>query len=96
MAEEYKKLLTRISQRNNTLDGWARENPVLYAGELGFELDTYRVKHGDGVSHWLELPYWSNDGLTYTQGDGIVINNNVIGATLLYEELSIPNVFTDE
>lgn len=96
MAEEYKKLLTRISQRNNTLDGWARENPVLYAGELGFELDTYRVKHGDGVSHWLELPYWSNDGLTYTQGDGIVINNNVINATLLYEELSIPNVFTDE
>lgn len=82
-----KKLVTRVSQRSNTAQGWLDLNPVLYAGEIGIETDTGLVKHGDGVSHWLELPYWSNDGLTYTQGDGVVINNNVISATLLYEEL---------
>jgi hypothetical protein len=32
-------------------------NPILKAGELGTESDTYRQKIGDGSTAWLDLPY---------------------------------------
>jgi hypothetical protein len=34
---------------------WADANPVLAAGEQGYETDTHRYKIGDGYSRWLEL-----------------------------------------
>lgn len=36
---------------------WVKSNPVLFSGELGIEKDTWRVKVGDGVSSWVDLPY---------------------------------------
>lgn len=36
---------------------WAELNLVLAAGEPGFELDTGRLKIGDGVRAWQDLPY---------------------------------------
>lgn len=36
---------------------WERNNPVLAAGEPGYELDTHKVKIGDGTSAWIDLPY---------------------------------------
>ena len=39
-------------------------NPVLPAGVLGAESDTFRFKIGDGVSDWNTLPYYRIDTLT--------------------------------
>lgn len=36
---------------------WQRLNPTLAIGEPGFEKDTYRLKIGDGITPWNELPY---------------------------------------
>ena len=36
---------------------WASQNIVLTEGEPGVELDTYRLKIGDGTTPWNELPY---------------------------------------
>ena len=36
---------------------WAQVNPKLAAGEPGYELDTHRLKIGDGEKAWNELPY---------------------------------------
>ena len=36
---------------------WTTNNPILPAGRLGFESDTYRAKLGDGISTWSSLPY---------------------------------------
>lgn len=36
---------------------WNTQNPILAEGEPGFEKDTQRLKIGDGVSHWNDLPY---------------------------------------
>jgi hypothetical protein len=41
---------------------WLLENPVLYKGEPGLEDDTNRLKVGDGVLHWADLPYISGSG----------------------------------
>ena len=36
---------------------WVDQNIVLAAGEPGVELDTHRMKVGDGVTPWKDLPY---------------------------------------
>lgn len=88
-----KKLVTRVSQRSNTKQGWLDLNPVLYAGEIGIETDTGLVKHGDGEHRWSELTYWSSHDMTYTATAGIAISQeNIISALLLYEKLRMPNV----
>ena len=39
---------------------WSGVNPVLAQGELGYEIDTNRVKIGDGLTAWNSLAYASN------------------------------------
>ena len=41
---------------------WASENPVLAAGEIGYEKDTRKMKLGDGTSSWTQLSYLQADG----------------------------------
>jgi hypothetical protein len=36
---------------------WADKNPLLQRGEIGYEVDTHKVKVGDGVTYWNDLPY---------------------------------------
>lgn len=45
---------------------WARKNPILGEGERGFETDTGFFKIGNGVTRWLDLPYFKPAG----QGGG--------------------------
>jgi hypothetical protein len=42
--------------RRGTAAAWAAANPVLTAGEIGFETDTGWNKIGDGVTDWNTLP----------------------------------------
>jgi major tropism determinant Mtd-like protein len=60
-----------MQQRRDTAADWTSVNPVLYAGQLGFETDTGKIKLGDGVTAWTSLPYLS--GVTSVNGHtGIV------------------------
>ena len=43
--------------RRGTSSVWNKNNPLLAAGEPGYELDTHKVKIGDGTSYWKDLPY---------------------------------------
>ena len=43
---------------------WIAKNPVLAKGEPGFELDTFKMKIGDGVTAWTSLPYQNGLGVT--------------------------------
>lgn len=36
---------------------WAELNPVLSQGEPGFEIDTGKLKIGNGINTWAELQY---------------------------------------
>jgi hypothetical protein len=44
-------------RRDNTSAGFISGNPVLAAGEHGYETDTEASKIGDGVTAWADLPY---------------------------------------
>ena len=48
---------TRIQFRRGTALEWSGINPILYAGEIGYETDTKKIKIGDGTTFWSSLPY---------------------------------------
>ena len=50
-------MATRIKQRRDTAQNWTSNNPILAAGETGWEIDTRMVKLGDGATAWNKLPY---------------------------------------
>ncbi len=54
-------LESRIQLRNDTAANWAAVNPVLLKGEIGIEIDTRKIKIGDGIAAWENLKYVSDD-----------------------------------
>ena len=50
-------MANRIQLRRGGAQEWANSNPTLAQGELGVELDTGRIKIGDGVTAWNTLRY---------------------------------------
>ena len=49
-----------MQQRRGTALQWSTANPVLAAGEIGFETDTSKFKIGNGSSTWSALTYFAN------------------------------------
>jgi len=47
----------KIQVRKGTAAQWTGANPILLAGELGYETDTGKVKIGDGTTAWAILDY---------------------------------------
>ena len=50
-------MANRIQLRRDGAQQWANVNPILAQGELGIEIDTSRIKIGDGVTSWNSLRY---------------------------------------
>ena len=62
-----------MQQRQGTADQWLTADPVLGAGEIGFETDTNSFKIGDGVNSWTSLDYFTNEnGLAASLEDYIL------------------------
>lgn len=49
--------MSRIQIRRGAAADWTSANPVLYAGEFGYESDTGKYKLGDGSTAWTSLAY---------------------------------------
>jgi hypothetical protein len=47
----------RIQVARDYAATWTQKNPLLLAGEFGLELDTGKLKIGDGKTRWSDLPY---------------------------------------
>lgn len=68
-------MTTRIKLRRDTSANWLSANPILAAGEPGLETDTKKIKYGDGVTSYNELPHAGGDllvndsAVTITAGD---------------------------
>ena len=54
------QMATRMQQRRGTAAQWTAANPILAAGEIGFETDTSKFKMGNGSSAWSALTYFAN------------------------------------
>lgn len=74
-----------IQVRRGSRSQWIDANPILEDGEFGFEVDTGRVKIGDGNSYWNNLDYigtkenfikvYNNSGYAIQKGQAVYINN---------------------
>ena len=51
-----------VKVKRATAARWASQNPVLAAGEIGYETDTRKMKLGDGTSSWTQLSYLVAEG----------------------------------
>ena len=56
-----KTLNTKIQLRNGIAAEWTAKNPVLLKGEMGIEIDTHKIKVGDGSTQWSKLAYCGAD-----------------------------------
>jgi hypothetical protein len=56
-------MTTRIKLRRDTAANWLDANPILAAGEPGLETDTGKIKYGDGVTAYADLPHAGGDTL---------------------------------
>ena len=56
-----KTINTRIQLRNDLAATWTTKNPVLNKGEIGIEIDTRKMKVGDGKTAWKALSYMGAD-----------------------------------
>lgn len=50
-------MANRIQLRRGTSTEWTQFNPVLAEAEMGVEIDTGRLKIGDGSTQWINLKY---------------------------------------
>ena len=72
----------RIQLRRGTASEWTSANPVLAAGEIGFETNTGQFKIGNGSTAWTSLSYSTpsltgTSPITYSNGT-ISINQSLI------------------
>ena len=89
-----------MQQRRGTAAQWAAANPVLAAGEIGFETDTNKFKMGNGSSAWTALEHFTNsaalvallqgapDALNSLQELAAAINNDPDFFTNIGESIS--------
>jgi hypothetical protein len=59
-----------IQHRRDTAANWTSNNPVLEAGQMGYETDTLKHKFGDGSTAWASLAYAG-------AGTGLIAANNL-------------------
>jgi hypothetical protein len=50
-------MANKIQLRRGNAAQWVLINPILSGGEAGVEIDTFKVKIGNGFDHWNDLPY---------------------------------------
>jgi archaellum component FlaC len=65
-------MATRMQQRRGTALQWNSADPILEAGEIGFESDTNKFKMGDGVNQWSDLDYFINESAISTDIEGAI------------------------
>lgn len=70
--------MATIKHRRATRSQWASENPILSAGEIGFEIDTNRIKVGNGLSPWISLTYFIDEATVRTMvGSGGGVGSSI-------------------
>jgi hypothetical protein len=75
---------TVIQLRRDTSTNWDSVNPILSAGEAGFETDTSKLKIGDGSTAWSSLAYFGNLDSLNNVGD-VTITSAATGEVLRFD-----------
>lgn len=97
MATIRRHIKTVFQLRRGKEQEWITVNPTLHLGEPAFSTDVYKLKIGDGIHRWNEIPYltstemseWAEvlrEELNVEAGNGLVKNET---------ELSLDSLILD-
>jgi hypothetical protein len=86
------KMAYRIQLRRDTAANWTAANPKLAQGEAGYELDTGKLKIGDGVQNWNALSYFDDKE---TDLEGYATEEYVDNAISNIDQLDLSNISQD-
>ena len=67
-----------IQIRRDTASNWTTANPILALGEMGAEIDTSKIKIGDGTTAWTSVPYLIDAGDYLTATSTNTLTNKTI------------------
>ena len=85
--------MTTIQVRRGTSAQWTAANTALAQGEIGFEVDTGKLKIGDGSTVWNSLGYITKDSVAAT-----FTNKTISGSSNTLTNIaqsSVTNLSTD-
>jgi hypothetical protein len=88
-------MATRMQQRRGTAAQWTSANPILNAGEMGWESDTNKFKIGDGTNHWADLDYFIDQSSTVNPSFGSSITFEGATANAYETTLSVTDPTAD-
>ena len=71
-------ITTTFQFKRGLASAWTNVNPILAAAEPGYELDTGKLKIGDGSTAWNDLDYLSGESFSISP-DGLSIILNELG-----------------
>lgn len=63
----------KIRVRRDSSSTWSSTNPTLEVGEVGYELDTKKIKIGNGTSSWGTLEYVAASADAHTQAISTIL-----------------------
>lgn len=90
-------MAVRVQYRKDTITNWSTRDPILALGEPGYEIESGRLKIGDGVSTWNQLPYamrWqTKETFTPTNGQTTF---NLANAALQITSMCVNGLHIDE
>ena len=69
---------TTFQVKRGTAARWEELNPILNPGEPGFEMDTFKLKIGNGSTPWKELPSVNDVDISKYITIEDIINGDVI------------------
>lgn len=75
-------MATRMQQRRGTAAQWTAANPVLGAGEIGFETDTNKFKVGNGSTAYTSLQYFVDASVVFDSSEVTSTVNSAIDAVI--------------
>ena len=85
-------MATKLQIRNDSSENWLEVNPILDMAEIGYETTTNKIKVGDGMTAWKELPYLKGESYNDTAIKQEISSIN----TTLEEKADKESVYTKE
>ena len=59
------QMANKMQIRRDSATNWTSTNPTLSQGEMGYELNTGKLKIGNGIDAWVDLDYFDDQNGSY-------------------------------
>tara|TARA_R110000796_G_scaffold236214_1_gene355452 strand:+ start:21559 stop:21945 length:387 start_codon:yes stop_codon:yes gene_type:complete len=77
------KKIDRVQIRRDTSDLWEKRNPILFEGEIGYDIDLNKIKIGNGRNSWNSLAFLDISNISLVDYRSSFDNNYIYSGFLL-------------